>query len=247
MSNVVATLPRPAVRRRGPAAEVALTPEVLARLDQELRARPVEDMPSGYARPVYDHLMTAGQALRLAQIGALEGRPAQVPRATEAHRKAVAGASAAAGRLAKSGAVSLQAEPLLRMLEALSLAREQPEQPGRFTDLVQPSGFEALSGVSPARAATPSVERPATTASRDSDHIERQRTRDAERRRAVQAVADAEAALGRAREIQTQAEKEAAAAEKRLGDARTALDRVRETARAAERTLADARSVLARL
>lgn len=59
MSNV-ATLPRPATRRRGPATEVALTPEVLARLDQELRARPVEDMPSGYARPVYDLLVAHG-------------------------------------------------------------------------------------------------------------------------------------------------------------------------------------------
>lgn len=37
-----------------------LTRELAARLDQALRARPVEDLPSGYAKPVYDLLVAHG-------------------------------------------------------------------------------------------------------------------------------------------------------------------------------------------
>lgn len=37
-----------------------LTLELAARLDEALRARPLEDLPSGYARPVYDLLKAHG-------------------------------------------------------------------------------------------------------------------------------------------------------------------------------------------
>lgn len=37
-----------------------LTPEVVARLDQALRARPVEDLPSNYAGPIYEVLRAHG-------------------------------------------------------------------------------------------------------------------------------------------------------------------------------------------
>ena len=37
-----------------------LTLEVAARLDEALRARPVEDLPSGYARPLYEVLLAHG-------------------------------------------------------------------------------------------------------------------------------------------------------------------------------------------
>lgn len=37
-----------------------LTPEVVARLDQALRARPVEDLPSNYALPLYEVLRAHG-------------------------------------------------------------------------------------------------------------------------------------------------------------------------------------------
>lgn len=39
---------------------VALTNEVVARLDQALRARPAEDLPSDYGRPVYEVLRAHG-------------------------------------------------------------------------------------------------------------------------------------------------------------------------------------------
>jgi hypothetical protein len=38
----------------------ALTVEVLARLDEALRARPVEDLPSAYAGPLYELLAAHG-------------------------------------------------------------------------------------------------------------------------------------------------------------------------------------------
>lgn len=37
-----------------------LTVEVVARLEQALRARPLEDLPSGYAKPVYEVLVSHG-------------------------------------------------------------------------------------------------------------------------------------------------------------------------------------------
>lgn len=37
-----------------------LTIEVVARLDQALKARPIEDLPSGYAKPVYEMLVSHG-------------------------------------------------------------------------------------------------------------------------------------------------------------------------------------------
>ncbi len=48
-----------APRRDAPLGQ-PLTPEVVARLDQALRARPIEDLPSAYARPVYDVLLAHG-------------------------------------------------------------------------------------------------------------------------------------------------------------------------------------------
>ena len=45
-----------------------------------------------HARPVYDRLVSSGEKLRAAQIEALKGRSADVRRATEAHRKALADA-----------------------------------------------------------------------------------------------------------------------------------------------------------
>ena len=52
----------PALRRtsREPAGDRALTPEVAARIDEALRARPVEDLPSSYAAPIYGVLVAHG-------------------------------------------------------------------------------------------------------------------------------------------------------------------------------------------
>lgn len=101
-------------------------------------------------RDLYEPLMAAGRALHAAQVSALEGNAADVRAATAAHRAALTAAAAAATALASEAGVSPAADPLTRMLEAISLAPTPPAEPGRFTDLVQPAGFEALAGITPA-------------------------------------------------------------------------------------------------
>jgi hypothetical protein len=101
------------------------------------------------ARPLFDKLMKHGDALRSAQIAALKGRSADLPRASEQHRKALAESVRQATDLAEAQGTHPGADDLARMLEALSLSPALPEHPGRFTELVQPAGFEALAGVTP--------------------------------------------------------------------------------------------------
>ena len=99
------------------------------------------------ARPVYDRLVSSGEKLRAAQIDALKGRSADVRRAIEANRKATADAVAEALRLASEVDAHPGADELAKTLEAVSLARDLPEQPGRLTKVLRPAGFEALAGV----------------------------------------------------------------------------------------------------
>jgi hypothetical protein len=100
------------------------------------------------SKPVYERLMKSGDALRSAQIAALKGRTTELPRASEAHKKALAEAVREATKIAAAEVVNPGAEELARMLDALSLAPARPHPPGRLTELVQPAGFEALAGVS---------------------------------------------------------------------------------------------------
>ena len=100
-----------------------------------------------HARPVYDRLAASGEQLRAAQIAALKGKANDVRRATEAHRKAMRDAVAEALRLASESDAHPSADELTKTLEAVSLARDLPEQPGRLTKPLQPAGFEALAGV----------------------------------------------------------------------------------------------------
>ena len=102
-----------------------------------------------HARAAYDRLMKSGERLRKAQIAALEGRSADVRAASEAHRHATAEVVAEAERLAAPAGSKPGADALARTFEALSLATERPESPGRFTQALQPAGFEALAGVKP--------------------------------------------------------------------------------------------------
>jgi hypothetical protein len=99
------------------------------------------------ARPTYERLLKSGDAVRKAQIAALEGRGGDVRRASEAHRKALADALRETTRLAEAEGSHPGADDLARMLEALSLSATHPERPGRLTEIVQPAGFEALAGV----------------------------------------------------------------------------------------------------
>lgn len=106
------------------------------------------------ARPAYDKLIKSGQTLRSAQLSALSGRPAgkgaDVKRATDAHRDALAEAVGQATRLAEAAGARPDPDELSRMLDSLSLSATPPDHPGRFTELVRPAGFEALAGFSPA-------------------------------------------------------------------------------------------------
>src|SRR5580765_6047199 len=99
------------------------------------------------SRSVYDRLMKSGDTLRIAQIATLKGKGGDVARASAAHRKALADAVHEAGKIASADGLKPGADEVSRMLEALSLAPERAEHPGRFTELVQPAGFEALAGV----------------------------------------------------------------------------------------------------
>jgi len=102
------------------------------------------------ARKTYDRLLDRGARLRKAQLAALSGKgdADALREATDAHRDAVTEAAREADRLTGTGAQHL--EPLTRTLEALSLAAEPAEPPGRLTGVLQPAGFEALAGVKPA-------------------------------------------------------------------------------------------------
>lgn len=100
-----------------------------------------------HARPVYDRLLKAGEKLRHAQIAALEGKPADVRSAAATHRTAIAEAVKEAERLAAAVGSHPAADALTRTLESLSLAPRPPADPGRLTEMLQPSGFEALAGI----------------------------------------------------------------------------------------------------
>jgi hypothetical protein len=100
-----------------------------------------------HARPLYDRVIKSGAAVRAAQIAALGGRSADVRKAAEAHRTAIAGAVKDALRLAASGGVRPSADALSQVFEALSLAVSQTEPAGRLSQPLRPAGFEALAGV----------------------------------------------------------------------------------------------------
>jgi len=104
-----------------------------------------------HARSIYDRVRKTGEQLRSVQIAALKGRAARAAdlrEANEAQRRAIADAVAAATKLAGEAGARPSAEALTRTFEALSVATDLPEPPGRLTRPLQPAGFEALSGVS---------------------------------------------------------------------------------------------------
>jgi hypothetical protein len=101
------------------------------------------------ARKIYDQLLKSGERVRKSQIAALEGKKADVREASDAHRRAIADAVKEGQRLAAAAGSQPGADALMRTFEALSLAAEPPEPPGRLTKELQPAGFEALTGVAP--------------------------------------------------------------------------------------------------
>jgi hypothetical protein len=164
------------------------------------------------ARSVYDKLLARGRELRTAQIASLKGKKSDVRQAMEAHRRAVSEAVHRAQQIAGEAGLSPDAEPLARMLEALSLAPEAPSDAGRFTEAIEPMGFEALAGVTP-------VARPHAA----SDDAAARRRAEQERRQAEESEARIKAAtrdleraqekVRAARQALKQAEADVAAAE----------------------------------
>ena len=169
------------------------------------------------ARPAYDALMNAGHALRTAQIAALKGRKADVRAATDVHRRAVAQAVERAQKMSAGAAVNPNADQLARMFEALSLAAAPSPDAGRYIDVVQPSGFEALSGVTPA-APSPAVEAAKHQKAREEE--KRAREADARVEAAEIALEQAQKRAETARRALTRAEADVAAAERAVDDAR---------------------------
>ena len=106
------------------------------------------------ARATFDRLRKAGERVRAAQIAALKGRNADVRGASDANRKAIADAVSHAAMLAARAGLTPDADELTRTLEALSVAFDLPEPPGRLTRPLKPAGFEALTGAPPIRERT---------------------------------------------------------------------------------------------
>jgi hypothetical protein len=102
------------------------------------------------ARRAYDALMTSGERLRKAQIAVLQGKAADIRGANEDHRRAVSAAVAEAERLAATAGSKPSPDALTRTFEALSLTPHPPDPPGRLAEPLQPAGFEALAGITPA-------------------------------------------------------------------------------------------------
>jgi hypothetical protein len=159
------------------------------------------------ARAIYDTVIKSGERLRKAQIAALEGRKADVRSASDEHRRALADAVKMAERLAGAGGSSPSPEALMRTFEALSLAPERPDAPGRLTRPLQPAGFEALGGIAVKAPAAAKVAPPGakSAAAQRKEEAARQKE-EAERKKRDAAVKKAEAALERARRRVAEAE-----------------------------------------
>lgn len=220
------------------------------------------------SRSIWDRLLEAGEAVRAAQIAALEqsaSTPAQAERrrdavrdATVAHRKAVADAVHQAVRLAGQADTNPNPDHLTRMLEALSLAASPPAEPGRLTALIQLAGFEALFGVTPAPGA--SVPRPVTgppasvTTLRPKDKARAERAQaeaaSAHHARVVaatDALAGARAAAQAAENAERRASDAVADAELRVTQAKAELRTAQSASRAAASVRDAAERALARL
>jgi len=177
------------------------------------------------ARPAYDALMKAGRALRDAQIGAIKGRKPDVRAATDRHRDALARAVKRAEALAHAANVHSNADPLAQMLDALSLAAEAPANAGRFSEVIQPSGFDALAGVTPAAPRPPSSREEAKK-QKEKDAEQARRRADARLDAATNALERARTKADAAKRALNRAEADVAEAERAAEAAQADVDRL---------------------
>ncbi|MBS1818462.1 MAG: hypothetical protein JSU08_11065 [Acidobacteria bacterium] len=199
-------------------------------------------------RAAWDALLASGRALRAAQIASLTGKSADLRGATAAHREALSAAAASATALAAAMHGHPAADPLARMLEALSLAPEVPGTPGRFVEALQPAGFEALAGVTP-------LARPAATPPREATAAPKGRASAARAHAAGRATEDPAEATRRAAALEARrkaADAAVMAATRELDRARAAearaqaqVDAVRQQLQRAEAALAERRASVA--
>ncbi len=190
------------------------------------------------ARPAYDAAMKAGQGLRTAQIATLKGRTADVRAATDAHRKAIASAVHRSAQLAAEAGVNPNTDQLARMLDALSLSANAPSTPGRFVDVIAPSGFDALVGVTPAARAPAATTPRADTKDQHEAPAPTRIDRAAEKRRLEEERREHREAEARLRAALRDLDR----ARERAQAAREALERADAGVASAEREVADARS-----
>jgi hypothetical protein len=190
------------------------------------------------ARPVYERLLSAGEKLRAAQVGALKGRTTDVRSASAQHADALDDAVAAADRISQEAGLSPQPDALRRMFEAISTRASLPARHGRFVESLEPaSGFEALAGIPiaaprPSRRATPAstgktvaIERPgekpagkADTRAKERERLEADRRRRAAIKTAEQKARRAAGAVARAKTEWERARRELEEAERALAD-----------------------------
>jgi hypothetical protein len=185
------------------------------------------------ARPAYDRVMERGRALRTAQIASLKGKNADVRAAMEAHRKAVGEAVHRAQTMASDAGLNPDTDQLARMFEALSLAAEPPEQAGRFADAIEPMGFAALSGVTPAArppaAPSPAEKRKAEKAEEEARRLHKEA--EARLSAARRELGRADERVSEARKALKQAESDLAAAQAEVDDAQSSLASTAATTR----------------
>jgi hypothetical protein len=200
-----------------------------------------------HARPTYDRLMRAGQALRRAEVAALEGGKTEAKALTTAHRAALADATSRALQIALDHGLRAPADVLTRMLETLSLTATPPGRAGRFTQVLQPAGFEALAGVQPVATPTP-TSNPSAASARIQPRVSPRGSSatDADRLRAMAARSAAEAQLRTAKSAVAAAEEADQRAETQLREARAQLERAEQSSRAARRALDEAREQVTR-
>jgi hypothetical protein len=181
-----------------------------------------------HARPLYDRVAKSGEKLRAAQIAALSGRRADLRSATEAHHRAISDAVTEASRLAAAAGLHPGAEELIRTFEALSLAREMSERPGRLTRPLQPAGFEALAGIAvkgrPQEAAAPAPASAVQPPQKRQDDAAVNRAQAAAERKRATEIAKAEAAVARAEAAEAQAREQWERHKEALDRAVRALD-----------------------
>jgi hypothetical protein len=172
-----------------------------------------------HARPVWDRVAKSGERLRAGQIAALKGRRADLRGAADAHQTAIAAGVTHALRFAAAHSLQPGSDELTRTFEALSLARQWPEPPGRLTRPLKPAGFEALAGVvvkprvtavaAPAPPRTSPVGPARNRDQRDDreqvQQARRQREQAAAERRKQEALRKAQAAVARAEAAETRA------------------------------------------